>query len=106
MTEAMAEVADLEVVDVVDTEVHAVQAIKGCRLDIVLLDLHLKQGTGFGVLRAVCGMPDCPMIIVLTNHDLPEYHDAALALGAAEFLDKAQAFACLPQLLSERVQLL
>ena len=29
-----------------------------------------------------------PLVVVLTNHDSPEYQAAALDLGVAEFLDK------------------
>jgi DNA-binding NarL/FixJ family response regulator len=69
-------------------------------VDVIVLDLHLKQGTGFGVMRALTTVRRKPTIIVLTNYDLPEYKKASLALGATHFLDKARDFARLPQLLT------
>jgi len=42
-----------------------------------------------------------PRIIVLTNYDLPEYKNAAIALGATHFLDKARDYGRLPEVLHE-----
>jgi ActR/RegA family two-component response regulator len=64
-------------------------------------DLHLKQGTGFGVMRALATAQLKPRIIVLTNYDLPEYKNAAIALGATHFLDKARDYGRLPEVLHE-----
>jgi DNA-binding NarL/FixJ family response regulator len=36
--------------------------------------------------------------VVLTNHDLPEYQTAVMALGATYFLDKARDFHRLPEI--------
>ena len=52
----------------------------------------MKQGTGFGVMRALAATQLKPSIIVLTNYDLPEYKNAAIALGASHFLDKARDY--------------
>jgi two-component system chemotaxis response regulator CheY len=40
-----------------------------------------------------------PVIIIFTSYDLPEYRRQAMALGADHFLDKAQDFERIPQLL-------
>ena len=101
LAEAIAEMPRFEVVDAVDTEALALQLIKRSRIDVVLLDLHLRQGTGLGVLRALARLPRRPFTVILTNHDLPEYHAAALELGATDFLDKARAFQRLPKILEE-----
>jgi len=70
-------------------------------IDVIILDLHLKQGTGFGVMRALATARLKPRIIVLTNYDLPEYKNAAIALGASHFLDKARDYGRLPEVLHE-----
>ena len=70
-------------------------------VDVIILDLHLKQGTGFGVMRALATTQLKPRIIVLTNYDLPEYKNAAIALGATHFLDKARDYGRLPEVLHE-----
>ena len=90
----------IDLVGVVDTEEAAVAAIGRQRVDIVVLDLHLKEGTGFGVLRAIGVFSERPRVIVLTNYDLPEYKEAAMSLGATAFLDKARDFFRLPDLLA------
>jgi DNA-binding NarL/FixJ family response regulator len=64
----------------------------------------LKQGTGFGVMRALAGGTTKPRIVVLTNYDLPEYKNAATALGATHFLDKARDYGRLAEVLQEICQ--
>jgi len=82
-----------------DSEVVAVSIALKENVDVVILDLHLKQGTGFGVLRALADAPRKPHILVLTNFGLPEYKQAALELGATHFLDKARDSGRLSELL-------
>ena len=67
----------------------------------MILDLHLRLGTGFGVMRVLAATQWQPRIIVLTNYDLGEYKQAALALGATRFLDKARDYGRLPEVLQE-----
>jgi DNA-binding NarL/FixJ family response regulator len=67
--------------------------------DVVILDLHLRTGSGFGVLRRLRG-PERPKVIVLTNFDVPAYRREAESLGADAFLDKSRDYGHLPELLS------
>jgi two-component system OmpR family response regulator len=90
-----------DLVGTVDTEADAVHLLKTRAVDVVILDLHLKQGTGFGVMRALAPLDIKPRIMVLTNYDLPEYRDAAFSLGASEVLDKMFDYARIPGLLME-----
>ena len=62
--------------------------IKREPVDVIILDLHLRQGTGFGVMRTLATTHLKPRIVVLTNNDLPEYKKTAFALGATHYLDK------------------
>ncbi|MDP9084276.1 MAG: response regulator [Pseudomonadota bacterium] len=101
LTEAIGQIADVELVGTADTEAAAVAAVKRDAIDVVILDLHLKQGTGFGVMRALAATSSKPRIVVLTNYDLPEYKNAAIALGATHFLDKARDYGRLPEVLHE-----
>ena len=89
LTEAIRQISDVELIGTADSESAALAAVKRDAVDVIILDLHLKQGTGFGVMRALATTPQKPRIIVLTNYDLPEYKNAAIALGATHFLDKA-----------------
>ncbi len=101
LVEAIRQIPHVDLVGTVETEAGALAAITSAAIDVVILDLHLRQGTGFGVMRALAGAPGAPRIIVLTNYDLPEYKNAALALGAAHFLDKARDYGRLPEVLHE-----
>lgn len=86
----------------VDCEADAIAALHGQPVDVVVLDLHLRQGTGFGVLRSIpVDQAKKVVVIVLTNYDLAEYRRAAAALGATHFLDKLRDLDRLPYLLQQ-----
>jgi len=70
-------------------------------VDVVILDLQLRKGTGFGVLRALRNMPKKPTVVVLTNFALRSYRETALQLGARDFLDKSRDYDRLPAILTE-----
>lgn len=99
LVQAITVLSGVELVGATDSE--AVAIAVGKDVDVIVLDLHLKQGTGFGVMRALATAQNKPIIIVLTNFDASEYKNAALAYGADHFLDKARDFARLPVLLTE-----
>jgi DNA-binding NarL/FixJ family response regulator len=101
LTEAIRQIPDVELIGTADTEAGALAMVETDAVDVIILDLHLKQGTGFGVMRALASAAVKPRIIVLTNYDLPEYKNAAIALGATHFLDKARDYGRLPEVLQE-----
>jgi two-component system OmpR family response regulator len=101
LTEAIHEMVDLKLICIVDTEAAAVAVVNREPVDVIILDLHLRQGSGFGVMRALTATQMKPRIVVLTNYDLPEYKNAAFALGATHFLDKARDYGRLPEVLQE-----
>ena len=101
LTEAIGEMTDLKLICTVDTEAAAVAVVRREPVDVIILDLHLRQGTGFGVMRALTTTQLKPRIVVLTNYDLPEYKSAAFALGATHFLDKARDSGRLAEVLQE-----
>ncbi len=92
LRELFEQVTDVELVATVDTEQAAIDAISAGEMDAIVLDLQLKRGSGFGVLRHIATMSQQPVRIVLTNYDLPEYRRQATALGARYFLDKARDY--------------
>jgi two-component system OmpR family response regulator len=103
LSEELGQIPGIELIAAVDTQDAACAVVARERVDVMILDLHLKQGNGFGVLRALAQLPERPCIVVLTNYDLPQYKDAALALGAAYFLDKVRDYDRLPEVLHELV---
>jgi two-component system OmpR family response regulator len=101
LIEAIDQITDVYLIGTADTEAAAVALVAREPVDVIILDLHLKQGTGFGLMRALATTQLKPLIIVLTNYDLPEYKNAAFTLGATYFLDKARDYARLPEVLHE-----
>jgi two-component system OmpR family response regulator len=102
LRETLLSVPGVQLAGTVDSEADAVALLQRQPVDVVLLDLHLRQGTGFGVLRAIPNdQVRKTVVIVLTNYDLAEYRRAAAALGARHFLDKLRDFERLPILLQE-----
>jgi DNA-binding NarL/FixJ family response regulator len=102
LRETLLSVPGVQLAGTVDSEAEAVAALQRHPVDVLLLDLHLRQGTGFGVLRAIPNdQAKKVVVIVLTNYDLAEYRRAAAALGARYFLDKLRDFDRLPTLLQQ-----
>ena len=70
----------------------AIEDVKVLRPDVVVIDIGLRQGTGFDVLKALfhTQRADAPTRIVLTNYALEPYRKAAARWGAAYFFDKSR----------------
>jgi response regulator of citrate/malate metabolism len=73
LAEVISQVSHLDLGSTVDTEAAALAVIARESIDVVVLDLHLKLGTGFGVLRGLAGRVPKPLVIVLTNYSLPPF---------------------------------
>jgi CheY-like chemotaxis protein len=73
----------------VATEVEALNTLKEFEAQVVLLDLHLKRGSGLGALRTISHSKHRPVIVAFTDHPAPQYREHALANGASYFLDIA-----------------
>src|SRR5215472_839436 len=101
IAEMVRRLPDVDLIDTVDTESDALHRVAAATPDVVILDLHLRIGSGFGVLRALtrAGVPR-PKIIVLTGFDLPEYRNQAEVFGVEAFLNKSRDYHRLPTLLS------
>ncbi len=101
LSELLNHVPGVTLVDKVDTESAAVGVVRSQSIDVMILDLHLRQGTGLGVLRSLADEPHGAVAIVLTNYALPQYRRAASDLGVRYFLDKAREFERIPDVLRE-----
>jgi DNA-binding NarL/FixJ family response regulator len=77
-----------------ETAAHAISKLGKCLPDVLILDLHLKQGTGYDIL-AYLHRPEAPADLktfVLTNYATPAHRRQAMALGASDFFDKSMQF--------------
>jgi len=86
---------------IVSTETEALARIADTHFDAAVLDVRLKVGSGFGVLRALSLLTPKPFLVVMTNYALPKYRSFSLLAGADYFLDKATNIELLPDLLSQ-----
>jgi two-component system OmpR family response regulator len=89
----------LQVLATVEDEASAIRALRDMPVGLLILDLQLKVGTGFGVLEAVGS--DRPPTIVMTNYALPQYRERSRQLGVEYFLNKAMDFEKLPEIVAE-----
>jgi two-component system, OmpR family, response regulator len=94
---------EVDLIDTVQTEADAVERITAALPDVLILDLHLRAGSGFGVLRSLARGPRTrrPKIVILTNFGLPEYRREAETFGVEAFLDKSRDYFRLPALLRD-----
>ncbi|MBV8496774.1 MAG: response regulator [Gammaproteobacteria bacterium] len=100
IAELIACLPEVDLVDIVDNELAALSSIRTEAPDVVILDLHLRSGTGFGVLRSMRrAAAAAPKFVILSNFGLPEYRREAEALGAEVFLDKSRDYFRLPTVL-------
>lgn len=106
LTESISSLEHVEVVGFADTESKAIAALERLPCDAVLLDLQLKEGHGFNVLKALRNAPHAsPLtIIVLTNFASPQYRLRSLKLGADHFFDKSRDYDRVCDLLESLVQ--
>jgi DNA-binding NarL/FixJ family response regulator len=88
-----------DIVYVAADEQDAIRAALEYAVDVMILDLQLRQGTGFGVLKALGA--GRPTTIIMTSYALPQYRAKAAQLGVEYFLDKSLDFERLPEILAE-----
>lgn len=89
LIESLTVAGTVEVIGQAEGEAEAVAALRAVPWNALVLDLELKQGTGFGVLRAIAPCrPEGAKIIVLTNYAVKPMREASLALGADFVFDK------------------
>jgi DNA-binding NarL/FixJ family response regulator len=96
-------VSGIEIVGSSDTEQGAIEELQRLQCDAVVLDLQLRHGNGFNVLKAIRqaeGNGHRMLVIVLTNYAFSLYRHRCLQAGADFFLDKAREYERLPQVLN------
>jgi two-component system, OmpR family, response regulator len=97
----LSEPGKVELIGFAVTEADAVRELAALAVDVAIVDLKLKEGTGLGViesLRELHAAPP-PTIIVLTNYAFPEFEAACRERGADYFFDKSTQFGAVKSLL-------
>lgn len=83
------ELGHVEVVGSVADEAAAVRALEGDEVDLFIVDIFLKSGTGLGFLQRARERPSPPRCVVLTNYANPEVRRRCEMLGAERVFDKS-----------------
>lgn len=100
----LAALPDARMVGYAEGADEAIEAIVEKRPAVVILDMHLKQGTGLDVLRGLQGRMNGTDVYVLTNYALDAYRQASARLGARGFFDKSRDLGALREALVARAQ--
>ncbi len=85
------ELVPVEVVGTAEDEATALQWLLRPQhpVDLVIIDIFLKGGSGLGVLRAASAMPKPAKLVVLSNYATVDMRKKCLALGADKVFDKS-----------------
>lgn len=67
------------------------------QVDLVIVDIFLKGGSGLGLLRAVRALLHRPKLVVLSNYATPDIRRKCLELGADQVFDKSNEIDALIQ---------
>jgi len=99
VSELIGRLPDVQLKGIAETERDAIRMVGEIHPQVLILDLHLREGNGFGVLRGIERIRPRPQVVVLTTFGLEEYRVQARKLGVAAFLDKSDDYHLLPGLL-------
>ena len=86
------ELAPVHVVGTAEDEATALAWLAGPggqRVELVIVDIFLKSGSGLAVLRAAPPLPRRAHFVVLSNYTAPDMRRTCLALGAERVFAKS-----------------
>ena len=92
LIDMLGDVEGIEIVGGADSPASAIEGIQRTQPDSVVLDIHLRGGSGIEVLREVHPVNPGIVFIVLTNHSDCQYREIYTHAGASYFLDKLSDF--------------
>ncbi|GAB4564683.1 MAG: response regulator transcription factor [Rhizobacter sp.] len=94
------ELVPVEVVGTAEDESSAVHWLThpdNAHVDLVIVDIFLKTGSGLGVLKAANALPQKHNLVVLSNYATPDIRRKCLELGADKVFDKSNEIDALIQ---------
>ena len=103
LRELVSELPNATIVGEADCSADAITSIDALHPDVVILDIKLKEGSGFDVLNTIKKKSAGPLVIVLTNHVQRPYRETSILKGADFFLEKARDFQKVGDILRERL---
>ena len=105
LTETISSLEHVEVIGHAETEADAIAALQAAACDAVVLDLQLREGHGFNVLKALrsASARRRVIVLVLSNYATPQYRGRSMEIGADYFFDKSREYDRLCEVLEELV---
>ncbi|MES2237775.1 MAG: response regulator transcription factor [Pseudomonadota bacterium] len=88
----LGEIDGISVVGEAESSAEAITGIIRTCPDVVMLDIHLRNGSGLDVLRGLQFSMSGIVFIVLTNFPTSYYRKVYMEAGASHFLDKHTEF--------------
>lgn len=88
----LADMKEVTVIGEAGAAQEATDTILKQKPDVVLLDIHLLDGSGIDVLQRLKQAKPAPAVIILTNYPYPQYRQKCLEAGADFFFVKSSEF--------------
>ena len=85
----ISDIPHVTIVGSADNASGAIEQLTDTQPDVIILDIHLRQSSGFQVLQQVKSHTHSPCVIVLTNYSYPQYRAKYMQAGADYFFDKS-----------------
>ncbi|MBL8438393.1 MAG: response regulator transcription factor [Zoogloeaceae bacterium] len=107
MAEMLEELPEIRLVEEVDGEARALACLEAQPVDLAIVDLELKEGSGFGILRQLQARPEHyghPRAVVFSSYSHAAVRQRCAALGAEAFFDKAQGLEALVDFVQSAAQ--
>jgi DNA-binding NarL/FixJ family response regulator len=99
MKKLLSAIPHVEIIGEAENSCAALKLIKDLQPEVVILDIFLKEGSGFDVLQKIKNRENSPIVIVLTNYAASPFRKKARQEGADFFFDKSTEFEKLVDLL-------
>ncbi len=95
---------EIIVIGSVDTVKEAEEKILGMKPDVIILDIHLQDGSGLGLQYLISSKGLDIKTVILTNYSSPILQEKSFEMGAKYFLDKSNDFEKLSDVLNEIIK--
>lgn len=80
----------VRLVGVAETSAEAIRCFEETRPDLVIVDLLLREGSGFEVLNHIRAGESACRVLVFTSHDSEPFRSRCLQAGADGFYSKSR----------------
>ena len=94
LVEAVRDVPNARVVGSAEAVVSALEGVRAAQPRVLILDVQLRDGSGFRQLKRMRAEGECrpETVIIVTNYPNDDYRSASRECGADHFFDKGSEF--------------